>query len=235
MISIKQGLTSREKIAIVDMITILPKTKETHKTEVVNFCAAAGLSVVQFHALGFLLFASHIKHHQLGSPQHPMKVLTASAQTFKVWFNNDPKFDPCIMDNCGNVAHGECWVNKKYLKNKWVHTYDDLQSYSDFLVNAYRHLVRVPDTSRIAFRFAGRDGDEMTEEEKAASRESQLEICRKGGRNCWAIVDDAMQAYLIGEASSTQIKVLETYGAGKTFMIWEKMHAGEALLVSSER
>ena len=43
-----------------------------------------------------------------------------------------------------------------------------------------------------------------------------------------------MQAYLIGEASAPQIKVLETYGAGKTFMVWENIHSGEVLTVSDE-
>lgn len=112
-----------------------------------------------------------------------------------------------------------------------VHIFNDLVLYSKSLVKAYGDIVHVPNTSTIAFCYASRDGHEMTEEEKAASLEAQLETCRQGGNNCWAIAKDAIEAYQIGDASTTQMKVLETYGAGKIFMAWQKFHSRDVLTI----
>eukprot|EP00956_Cyclotella_meneghiniana_P046043 scaffold396390_cov156-Cyclotella_meneghiniana.AAC.1 len=212
----------KSKISIVDMVTIIPKKKATFRTEITDYCKAARITRDQFLAIGFLQYAAHVRFHQLGTSSRVVKSLCASAETFSVWFDCQLESDPSIVEMCGNVAHGECWATKKHLMNPVVHTWDDLNEYNRALVQAYADIVRVPTVSNIAFRFSGRDGHVMSEEERAASTEAILESCRRGGNNCWAILEDAIDAYNLGEASTIQMKVLNTFGAGKVFLAWDK-------------
>ena len=102
-----------ERVSIVDAKVLVTKDTEDHAKEFRAFCRDNRISMDEMNLIGFLLFAFHVKHHELGPRSNtPLNVMVSSASAYRELFADCGYFATKSIRFLSYVAHGQVWASK---------------------------------------------------------------------------------------------------------------------------
>ena len=165
-----------ERLSIVDAKILITEDTDDHANEFKTFCNDNQITMDEMNLVGFLLFAFHVKHREIGpSYDSPLNVMVTSADANKEFFAKCGYFLTELIRFLGYAPHGQVWATKT-LKNYSLYPIERLREFSARLACFYQAIaidiaqtpscpatLLVPFVSEIAQRFAALIG--LTPEE----------------------------------------------------------------------